>query len=586
MQTAYGLDTLQNHVVYHNAGSFQIDFQFSKNVEDWQLESAQKFAYDKFYLRDVAKYDLWEYDVWLIEHISEVSECVMFRIFVDDQLIMMGSYPGLNPAELKINDLPEGYYYEIDQNQNIIFTDGLQTVGGITSYPIPDGIYDPEDESFNWLKKLVIPDYEDPNLYYLAGITSGNDGWAADFADELDEAKRTVYRHHTFQVVGDTLYDIWFDRLKISFEDDFEIRKVISISQSQAQIESYTPTSSSTNIETDTQLVAYGCLKMLLPSGFAAIEDGEVVLLTKDDVAVGGIRQWDYPEFQPSDLVEWKKKELGVPIGYMSGGSAYGDMEVEVFWDGNPDGLNEEHQFFIDGDVIYDVWFDQNQISGGMAERFLKTVAIHAEPNPAFTSQELEALAKCKAVLDTVQGGSHHIAWEKFRTSSSGTLGYSVEYLSHNNDWLHITSLETGTDIEKQLRMQINGKYFYDVQSSDQKNIHWNNGNTVDKPELPWLASYLWDEATVAYVDTLQEQGLEFVMLRVDEPFYGYPEDTVCYWVNFVFDDSGRFVRVELQADAFRNNEIWSANEVESIVSLDPQIVNAEIQGKYQSIFQ
>jgi len=593
LQTAYGLNTLQNHLVYHNAGSFQIDYQFSENPEDWQLESAQKFAYEKFYLRDVAKYDLWEYDIWLIDHISEVTESVMFRIFVDDQLKMMGSYPGLNPAELKIDTLPEGYDFETDQNQNIIFTDGLQTVGGITSYPIPDGVYDPEDKSFNWLKKLVIPDYEDPNLYYLGGITSGNNGWAAEFADNLDEATRTIYRKHTFQVVGDTLYDIWFDRLKISFDDDYEIRKAISIPQPQEETEGYIPTVPAADIETDTQLVAYGSLKMLLPSGFATIEDGEVVVLTKDSAAIGGIRSWNYPEFQPTDLIELKKQELGVPIGYMSSSSIYGDMELEIFWDGNPDGLNEEHEFFIDGDIIYDVWYDQNLISDGMAEKFLKTVAINAEPNPAFTPQELEALAKCKSVLDTVQGGSHHIAWEKFRTSSAGTSGYRVEYLSHGEDWMHITSLQTEKGTESQYRMKVGGEPCFGVVGVDRRT----DGNPAEtsqmplssylgEPERPWLSSYQWDESTVAYVDTLQENGLDIIMLRIDEPFSGYPEETESYNVDFIFDGSGSFLRVEVTAIVFRNNEFWTANETETIYSLDPERISRQIQFKYDNLSQ
>ena len=37
---------------------------------------------------------------------------------------------------------------------------------------------------------------------------------------------------------------------------------------------------------------------------------------------------------------------------------------------------------------IYDVWYDENQISDGIAERFLKTVAINADPNPPFMPQE------------------------------------------------------------------------------------------------------------------------------------------------------------------------------------------------------
>jgi hypothetical protein len=62
-------------------------------------------------------------------------------------------------------------------------------------------------------------------------------------------------------------------------------------------------------------------------------------------------------------------------------------------------------------------------------------------------------------------------------------------------------------------------------------------------------------------MDTLQVQGLEFVMLRIDELFYGCQENRVCNWVDFVSDGSGIFVRVEQQADAFRNNDIWGANE-------------------------
>ena len=131
---------------------------------------------------------------------------------------------------------------------------------------------------------------------------------------------------------------------------------------------------------TYSELMQYRTLKMLLPLGFLYMEQDGAIVLTKDSVAVGGVMQWKYPEFQPSDIVELKKEESGVPIGYMSGSSAYGDAEYEVFWDGNPEGLNEQHTFFIDGDIIYDVWYDENQISDGIAEQFLKTVSINADP--------------------------------------------------------------------------------------------------------------------------------------------------------------------------------------------------------------
>ena len=155
-------------------------------------------------------------------------------------------------------------------------------------------------------------------------------------------------------------------------------------------------------IITDTELVQYGTLKMLLPSGFAAREQDGAIVLMKDSIDVGGITCWSHPGFEPDDMIEWIKalgipelqEDYEVPIGYMAEGSSYGDFEIEIFWDGNPDALNIEHQFFIDGNIVYDVWFDQNLISDGIAERFLKTVAINAEPNPAFTPEEQEALIR------------------------------------------------------------------------------------------------------------------------------------------------------------------------------------------------
>lgn len=93
LQEAYGLDTLVGHKVYHSDGNFQIDFIFSKDAEEWQLESAQKFAIDKFYSRDVAKYDLWDYDTWLIEHSDQENISVTCRLFVDNRLISHSLYP-------------------------------------------------------------------------------------------------------------------------------------------------------------------------------------------------------------------------------------------------------------------------------------------------------------------------------------------------------------------------------------------------------------------------------------------------------------------------------------------------------------
>ena len=51
------------------------------------------------------------------------------------------------------------------------------------------------------------------------------------------------------------------------------------------------------------------------------------------------------------------------------------------------------------------------------------------------------------------------------------------------------------------------------------------------------------------------------------------------YFLYFNFDSDGNFVNAQLQVNLFRDNEI---NITESIVSMDPEIVNTEILKEYQ----
>lgn len=134
------------------------------------------------------------------------------------------------PTSIKIDELPQGYNYGFDKDQNIVFAWGGHVVGGVITYSIPDGLYDPQDKTYHWLEEMGIPDFEDPDLIYLGGMTDGDNGWSADFSDDArNEANRTVDRHHTFRVVGDTLYDIWFDQQNISWESMQEVVSAISL---------------------------------------------------------------------------------------------------------------------------------------------------------------------------------------------------------------------------------------------------------------------------------------------------------------------------------------------------------------------
>ena len=343
-----------------------------------------------------------------------------------------------------------------------------------------------------------------------------------------------------------------------------------------------TATISGAEIVTDTELVQYGTLKMLLPSGFAATQTQDVVVLTKDSVAVGGIRHWTYPDFQPSDIVELKKEETGAPIGYMSGSSAYGDTEYEVFWDGNPAGLCEQHTFFIDGDIIYDVWYDENQISDGIAERFLKTVAINADPLVVTEPGEQEAFAKCRAVLEAVQKGSYKVITRQTNGRNENAVSCERTYFRSDADWLSFTNvLAAGADFTGEVkysttssRLCVNGKYFGFT------GAEWVEIAEMENERIPWLAEFTWDENIVAYMDTLTDEDGECVMLRVDEQYIDSNDYDPHYFLFFNFDPDGNFVNAQLQVNLFRDNEI---NITESIASLDAEEINAEIQKEYQN---
>ncbi len=483
---------------------------------------------------------------------------------------------------LENDPLPEGYFEDLDENGNIIFSDETNTVGGIICYAIPEGIYNPEDGVFHWLEEMGIPDYEDPNLIYLGGITSGDKGWAAEFTDDPDnEANRTVYRRHTFQVVEDRVYDIWFDLLKISFDDAYEIRRALNIPQPLAETETYMPSVPGSDIVTDTELIQYGSLKMLLGPGFVSREQDGNVVLTKDSVDVGGIRHWNYPEFQPSDIVELKKEESRAPIGYMSSSSAYGDMEYEIFWDGNPDALNEKHTFFTDGDSIYDVWYDKNEISAGIAERFLKTVAINAEPVIEENPDKQAAFAKCRAVMEAVQNGSYKIVSRQINAGNEGPRGYERIYCRNNEDWLSVTNVLTeGENFADGMEYTVtksalcaNGRRF------SYTGTEWVEIANDENSLLPWLADFTWDENVVAYMDTLSDEEGECVWLRVDKQYIDSDAYDPHYFLYFNFDGNGNFVDVELQVNLFRENEL---SITESIVTLDPETAAAEIAAEYQ----
>ena len=553
------------------------------------------------------------YDLWIDP--SEIEEStrtsMLESIWIKDDFNIPGENKWVTAAgvtPVQVDDLPDGYNYGFDGDQNIVFAWGDSAVGGVKSYPIPAGLYDPEDGVFHWLEEIGIPDYEDPNLIYLGGITSGDNGWAAEFADELDEGKRTVYRRHTFLVVGDTLYDIWFDMLKISFENASEIRKAVSIPQPRKESESYMPTVPSDDIITDSQLIQYGSLHFSIPDGMEAEDKNGSIALTFDGRDIGGIalRHPEQPN-SPDAFSESWQAAMGVPeasdrtMGYSGGGSLYADYETTYFpdmpvnRDDNGNIIRDEigtyvldnevtHYFFATATDIYDLWLYINRLPNIPREELLKSCYIEGVTDLASKdiarAEEEEALSKCRAVIEVVQQGSYKIVTQHTSGRNESAVSHEWIYSRNGSDWLSITNvLPMGADFNDDVEyaatnsaLCTNGQHYKDT------GTEWVEIANQEDSRLPWLADFSWDENIISYQGTIEDSGAVFVMLRVDEKYLNSDEYGPHYFVDFSFMPGGEFVSARLSVNLFQDNQLTIR---ESLVSLDPKIVNAEIQKEY-----
>ena len=166
------------------------------------------------------------YDVWFDE--NTLPENIDFTILRTVRLGSEAEATSPVPLPFAIGTLPEGFSYTEDESGSIRILKGTDTVGGIVGYPIPEGVYDPYDDSFIWLEDVGIPDFEDSSLAYMGGITGINGSWCAEFASDVpDGMEPTVKRRHNFIVADSTVFDIWFDMLLIDFNDQQECLRAI-----------------------------------------------------------------------------------------------------------------------------------------------------------------------------------------------------------------------------------------------------------------------------------------------------------------------------------------------------------------------
>ena len=167
-------------------------------------------------------YEGWIYDLWFDK--LTVKPEVMAAIL---DTVSLGA-PKPNPTTLpyEIGELPQGYDAAVTAEGNILIDNLQGKVGFITSYPIPEGVYDPNDGAYLWLEDVGVEDLENPNLT-VTGMFSwgGSNGCALTVADDLENP--TVQRTHYFQFAGNTLYDFWLDDLAVDEVTRSAIQKAV-----------------------------------------------------------------------------------------------------------------------------------------------------------------------------------------------------------------------------------------------------------------------------------------------------------------------------------------------------------------------
>lgn len=362
------------------------------------------------------------------------------------------------------------------------------------------------------------------------------------------------------------------------------------------------PAASGSEIVTDTTLIQFGDLNLLLPSELEASDENGVLALTMDGAAVGGIalrkqaQENDPNSFSP----EWMA-EVGVPeasdptMGYISSGSNYADYEITYFpdipvnRDDNGNIIADElgayvlehevtHYFFYHGTDVYDVWFYPNRLPNIPREAVLKSCFLKGRNELGAVlnalSEEQDVLQQCRAVLEHIQGSD---ACKIDTRQENGS--FALNKTSHDTTWicgddrLCICIIPESDGASLVGRLLVDGVKYECSSTKEWREITW--WDSVD----PWLARFQWEDSVVAYMDTLTDERGITVMLRIDQPYEEGENQQPHYFVNFHYDTDGTFRDVLVQTNLFQHNAV---TRTESIVSMDTEQIRAEIQEEHR----
>ena len=363
--------------------------------------------------------------------------------------------------------------------------------------------------------------------------------------------------------------------------------------------------------------IEFGHLSLAVPPQYSHgdSEQGGVSFY-EGDVLVGGIERYAVPKgVKPEDLDPHELGlTVGVPdalvenLGYFGSDSTWVDMEIEYFDELEPEKLNRAHYYCICGQSVYDVWFDNNQVSQDSQILFLSALQIapaegaeempeqhydSTEP-PEYLRDEAEALGKCRAVLELIQGSDSY--WLHSEKTNEGGLVLndtsSAEYYRDGEDWMTIFQIPESGIVDGVPvwfsawgYMLVDGKYFSNEANpgvNAEMQIYWSECEKPDVSE-PWLAAYEWNEEEITFVSRVSDGAGEYILLQIDALYpdyeYSYPSYTVSFW----FDGNGAFRYAEVRGAVMENGaDDCHFLDRESIYTLVQTDIRREIDNQYK----
>ena len=546
-----------------------------------------------FFNADALVYDLW----FSMELLSEDEKNQILNTVEFEKTSWDGT--------LKL-ELPEGCDFSRDTRGDLIFTNGLNKIGGKRVYKAPEGYQLSEYFSQDFMVALGIPEATDETLGYSGGGSGlGADGFGIEyFSDVPPGERREVHTYHQFFVLNDgvTIYDIWFDLLFV--DNVFKDTIISSIEVPAIGRETPTVNHEDAMATIPAASAAFPFELQELPSGVSYDTPSEKYLLfLRAGNVVGGVDLFAIPEgvYDPDDksffwlenmgMLDFEDPTLCYIGGMTSGDSGWLAEFASDVPEGTPRTVHRRHIYRVVGNQLCDIWLDMLLLSYKEAEEIASAVRFTdqsmPEAQPMEKTPEDIAFEKTLAVIDAVSEGGCHIIGIQENEGYEGPSGYERNYLYHEGNFLYTNRIltagenitEVGEYYNRYAMLIFEDEFFTNEgHQGEQGEIVWSSVEPTD-PTFPWLGNRVWNRSFVTYIDTLKDETGTCYMFRYDKPYEDSADYDQHYFVNFNFDSDGNFLNVTLQVNLFRDNEF---SITESIASMDPDVVNAEIQKEYQ----